>query len=255
MKRLLPIFVLALGVSCASEPGARSLDDLETDPPRTQEAEPAPSRLLTEADARPASGGDAPVPAVPPPSEPAPASGSEAAETEATPSPAVEGTYRALEHKDVLGGRFSCEMAGDASRLATLLLDFEAMAGHRAWARRFEVLETKGDIQRVRWHFEGKAGVNPAPVLAFQVRRREPSFLARFRIVEEDFGLAAFFGDYLVEPLAEGPDGPRLRFTQRVYIDSGLWIANASAEEIEAGLREDARLLRDWLQQAPSTGE
>ncbi|MEE9395091.1 MAG: hypothetical protein V3W41_21590, partial [Planctomycetota bacterium] len=68
--------------------------------------------------------------------------------------------------------------------------------------------------------------------------------------VKEDFGLAAFFGDYLCETI---PNDPRLsKLTERVFIDSGLWIANASKEEVEAGLREDARLLVAWAKELRS---
>ena len=49
-----------------------------------------------------------------------------------------------------------------------------------------------------------------------------------------------------VAPASSTPTGSA--FTQRVFIDSGLWIANASTDEIEAGLREDAKRIREWLE-------
>ncbi|MEZ6195507.1 MAG: SRPBCC family protein [Planctomycetota bacterium] len=226
--RRLALALIGLLAGCASDPEVRSLEEIEA------AAEPAPGP------------GPGPEMAVEPgPAGPDPVAAPTPTEVELeTGTPPVPGVYQALEHKGVRGGRFRCELPAAPDRLAAMLLDFEHAGGHRAWADRFEVLSRTEDEVRARWHFVGKAGVDPAPVLALQVRRRTPDFVVRFRIVEEDFGLAAFFGDYRIEPIPDRPDHAVL--TQRVYIDSGLWIANASAEEIEAGLREDARLLRDW---------
>jgi hypothetical protein len=245
---VLPLLVAA----CASEPGARSLDEIEApSAARAPISEPQVAAApLTEADARPA------APAVATPKVRA----EESTATASTAGPSVPrlpaGHYEALELKKVKGGRLSLEFPGTPESIGAKLIDFGDTARHRAWAERFEMIEAGADSLKVRWHFEGKAGVNPAPVLEFQVRRRAPDFYCRFRIVEEDFGLAAFFGDYHVVALADDEQGrPRSRFSQRVYIDSGLWIANASAEEIEAGLREDARLLLAWIMELPNPSE
>ncbi len=66
-----------------------------------------------------------------------------------------------------------------------------------------------------------------------------------YAILEPGFGMAAFFGDYRIFPV-DG-DAERSILEERIFIDSGLMFANASAEDIEDGLREDADALRAWI--------
>ena len=63
--------------------------------------------------------------------------------------------------------------------------------------------------------------------------------------VKKAMGIATFFGDYRIEPVAGSP--PRCLVTERVFLDSGLAFANASHEDLEKGLAEDARLLKAWM--------
>ena len=65
----------------------------------------------------------------------------------------------------------------------------------------------------------------------------------RFKILKADFGLAAFFGDFKIRA---NPDNfQESLVTERCFIDSGIMLGNASFEEIEEGLVEDARLIRE----------
>ena len=126
-----------------------------------------------------------------------------------------------------------------------MLLDFEHAADNRAWARTFEVIRRTKDRVVARWNFEGRAGINPSCVLGFVVVPKEDGVVVRYKILEDDFGLAAFFGDYRVIRFAESP--PRSKLVQRVYIDSGIALVNASADDIATGLREDARRILEWM--------
>lgn len=151
--------------------------------------------------------------------------------------------FTALELRDVRGGELTLELPAPPEAVAEMLLDFENADGHRAWARRHELLSREERELTVRWEMEGKSGVEPVVEMAFRRDTLEDGALRiRFRLRKKDFGLAAFFGDYRISATETGS-----RVRQRVFIDSGLWIANASIGEIEAGLREDSKLLRAWL--------
>ena len=100
---------------------------------------------------------------------------------------------------------------------------------------------------RATWFFEGKIGINPKAEVVHTITRRADRVVVRFRLAKGVFGLAAFFGEYVIEPLSTDS----CRFAERVYIDSGMFI-NASKAEIEEGLREDLKRLRAWLGLADS---
>ncbi|MFT7617166.1 MAG: hypothetical protein ACI97A_000800 [Planctomycetota bacterium] len=146
-----------------------------------------------------------------------------------------------LKIKGVRGGKISFDVQGIPSEIAAQLLDFDQDADHRSWVKKFEPLPKKGKMSRARWHFEGKAGINPVVELGFWLQGDEERQVIRYRLVKKDFGLGAFFGDLVITRKADSPLMSTI--TERTFIDSGVWIANASHEDIEEGLREDARLL------------
>ncbi len=152
-----------------------------------------------------------------------------------------------LRLKDVRGGELNFDLPGGPAAVAEALLDFANASGHRAWAPKIEALPPRGETLLSRWHFEGEMGIDPVVVLGFREKAEDGGILIRFRIVEKDFGLAAFFGDYLIRSAPD--DEGRSRVRARIFIDSGVTIANASDEEIAAGLREDARMLEAWMQE------
>ena len=168
-------------------------------------------------------------------------------------SPPAAGTkepswpVRRLKIKGVRGARITFEATGTPEFIAKALLDFEGDAGHRSWVKSFAPLPPLGKLQRARWDFEGKAGINPTVEVGFKVEGTGEKMRIRYRLTKKDFGLGAFFGDYLIELKSLNP--PRSTIRERTFIDSGVWIANASFEEIEDGLKEDARLLIPWLEE------
>ncbi|MCA9323386.1 MAG: hypothetical protein KDB53_21810 [Planctomycetes bacterium] len=172
----------------------------------------------------------------------------EGAEPPTPPAGEPEVHYEALALKGVRGGLIRCEIDGRPEDIKAMLLDFAHAAGRRAWARSYEFLREADGSVFARWDFEGKAGINPSVVLEFRERSRDGTMVIRYRLAETAFGLGAFFGDYQATALPETTP-PRSQFTQRVFIDSGTWLANASQEEIEAGLREDTRLIRAWMRE------
>ena len=183
-----------------------------------------------------------------------PQEGETAAEAQAGPgaetvetAPEAELPVKRLRLEDVRGGELDFELPGRPEEVAAALLDFAGASGHRAWAPLIEALPARGETLLSRWHFEGEMGIDPVVVLGFREKVDAESRLIRFKIVERDFGLAAFFGDYRIR--ASATDAGRSRVRARIFIDSGVTIANASDEEIAAGLREDARMLESWMKE------
>ena len=158
--------------------------------------------------------------------------------------PAPNYPYEKLEYKGVRGGRIRFEVAGTPDDVLAMLLDFDHAAGHRAWAKTYTALPDDGTRRLARWDFEGEAGINPSVDLEFTERRNEKGITLRYKLARTEFGLAAFFGAYEIRPTSESL---RSQLTETVFIDSGTWLANASEEEIEAGLREDAKLIVEWM--------
>ncbi len=171
----------------------------------------------------------------------------ESPKTEAKPAQDPPIPVSRLNLKGVKGGKITFLVVGTPSEVADALLNFDLGADHRSWAVRFETLEGKKGMTRARWYFEGKAGINPTVELGFwRDTPKENEIRIRYRLVKKAFGLGAFFGDYVLRPDAQDPT--KTAITERTFIDSGVWIANASYEEIEAGLREDAKLLTAWFE-------
>ncbi len=150
-----------------------------------------------------------------------------------------------LKIKGTRGGKITFTAPGRPEQIAQSLLDFTDSADHRSWVKKFKALPARGKMRRARWHFEGKAGINPVVELGFWLDGDQKRQRIRYRLVKKDFGLGAFFGDYVIEMKPESPNLSSI--TERTFIDSGTWIANASYEEIEEGLREDAELITAWL--------
>lgn len=161
-------------------------------------------------------------------------------------APADDLPVTELDHDGILGGRITARMPAAPDRVVAHLLDFDTADGHRAWARHYSTISRDGPSTVAEWQFEGKLGIDPTVRIEFLTRDEGQRTVIDFRIVESGFGLAAFFGDYTIEPEATGADASLL--VMRVFIDSGLPFVNASAEDIAAGLRADVRMLREWLE-------
>jgi hypothetical protein len=235
---------LAVLTCCGSDPAATEL--------------PADEGRIRVVGATP--GGDAPLPPARPapvsvpPLATAPAPGSAAASP--TPAGAAapasapaprEGLFAALEVNGVKGGELGFVVPGTVAEVEAALLDFDAATGHRAWAQRYRVVSRSGSQVVAEWRFKGRMGVNPTVHLEFTPEPDGVGRRIRYRVVQKAFGIASFFGDYRLEPLAGEP--PRVLVTERVFIDSGLSFNNASHEDVEKGLREDARLFRAWMEE------
>ncbi len=168
-------------------------------------------------------------------------------EAQRAADPAEALTVAEIEYEGIRGGRIAAEMPAGTARLRDALLDFEHADGHRSWAPRMTLVSREGNRTVAQWQFEGRMGINPTTEIEFEVDDESPVTIIRFEQRESVFGLGAFFGDYRIRAL-NGSENRSL-LVMRVYIDSGLPFVNASAEDIAAGLREDVRLLRAWLQE------
>ena len=170
--------------------------------------------------------------------------------------PAQELEVTPLDLEGVRGGRIAFTLDGSPSQVLEMLLDFEQATGRRAWARTYELLSREQGVVTARWIFKGRFGINPKVVLEFRSQELPEALVVTYELVQAGFGMAAFFGDYRVFPV--NGDAERSILEERVFIDSGLRFANASAEDIEDGLREDANTLRAWMLvrrgKAPSSG-
>ena len=165
--------------------------------------------------------------------------------------PAQELEVTPLDQEGVRGGRIAFTLDGSPSQVLEMLLDFEQASGRRIWARTYTLLSREEGVVTARWKFKGRFGINPTVVLEFRTQERPGALLVTYEILEPGFGMAAFFGDYRVFPV--NGDAHRSILEERVFIDSGLTFANASAEDIQEGLREDAHALRAWIQVRSST--
>lgn len=105
--------------------------------------------------------------------------------------------------------------------------------------------ESGASADRARWKFEGKAGLNPTIVLEFTLDDSRVPTRLEFRTVEPAFGLAAFFGLHELWPHPDRQRATVMRLS--IHIDSGVPFANATADDLELGLREDVRMLRAWM--------
>ena len=154
--------------------------------------------------------------------------------------------YERLKLKDVRGGKLRWSVPGRRDQVVAALLDFDHSSGNRSWAKTYVYLGEQDGVLRTRWKFDGQAGINPEVILGFRLIQQESEDRVQFRLLKKDYGLAAFFGDFRI---TEDPQQPGFCWLeQRIFIDSGLWIANASYEEIKEGLLEDARLFRAWME-------
>jgi len=157
-----------------------------------------------------------------------------------------------LELEGVRGGRMTFALEGTPREVVAMLLDFDSATGHRPWAVDYERLtgeEAQGMPQpvRSRWRFEGKAGIDPTIVLDFTLDDASIPTTLEFHASEPAFGLAAFFGEHRIWPHPERDEAAIMELS--IYIDSGLPFVNATAEDLEAGLREDAAMMRAWMRE------
>jgi hypothetical protein len=168
------------------------------------------------------------------------------------PAPWPEPLYQALELRGVKGGRIEFLLPGTPEQVHAMLLDFEGAEGHRSWARGYQTLERSPGRVVAEWRFRGKMGINPTVHIAFESKQEGAATTVSYTLVKKAFGIASFFGDYRIEPLPDQPG--RTRLSERVFIDSGIPFTNAKPEDIEKGLREDARLMRLWMEQRIQSG-
>lgn len=159
--------------------------------------------------------------------------------------PADELEVTPLDLEGVRGGRIAFTLDGPADQVLEMLLDFEQASGRRIWARTYTLLSSEEGVVTARWKFKGRLGINPTVVLEFRTEERPEAWVVTYEVLEPGFGMAAFFGDYRIFPVSG--DAGRSILEERVFIDSGLVFANASAEDLENGLREDADALRAWI--------
>jgi len=152
----------------------------------------------------------------------------------------------AVELKGVRGGCAWFSVPGTVDEVRAMLLDFEHADGHRSWARQYTLLSRTEDEAFARWQFEGKLGVNPTVELRFDLDPDDPS-LIRYQLVKPAFGLAAFFGDYRILPAED--DRTKTLVMERIFIASGLPFLTASQQDIEDGIHEDIRLMREWMEE------
>lgn len=147
--------------------------------------------------------------------------------------------------KKVKGGAIVFSVDADPKTIAKTMLDFGKPTARRSWTKETTLLKRVGNTIEAHWKFEGKAGIYPACDLIFERTETElGGVLLRFKQRKRVFAMAAFFGDYRIEP----KDG-KSEVTMRVFLDSGLWIANVTDDEIAEALQADGALLQSQLKE------
>ena len=132
-------------------------------------------------------------------------------------------------------------------QVAAMLMDQAGADGHRAWARKYREISREGDRVVGEWSFRGKMGINPVVQIEFVQARAGDAIDIDYKVVKRALGIKSFFGDYRIDPVPGVPTRSRLK--ARVFIDSGMPFVNASHQDMEDGLREDAKLMREWMEQ------
>ena len=171
----------------------------------------------------------------------------QAAPVQPAPRHPEVGEFKPLRLEDVKGGLLSFLVDGTPEQVKEALLDFDNAQGHRAWAQQYKIVGREGSTVVAEWKFKGKLGINPTVQLEFSPSTDGNATVIRYKVRKKAFGIASFFGDYRIVQVQSDP--PRSLLTERIFIDSGLSFANATHEDMNKGLNEDARLIREWMTQ------
>jgi hypothetical protein len=157
-------------------------------------------------------------------------------------APRIENPVRPLRYKKkVKGGAITFTVDATPEVIAEIMLDFGKPTARRAWTKKTELIKRDGDSVDTHWMFEGKVGIYPKCDINFTRTATEKNgVLIRFKQIKAGFAMAAFFGDYRIEPKGNG----KSEVTMRVFLDSGLWIANVSDADITEALQADGALLQ-----------
>ena len=156
----------------------------------------------------------------------------------------IENPVQRLRYKKkVKGGAISFSVDANPTVIADAMLDFGKPTARRAWTKETKLLKREDNTVHAHWKFEGKVGIYPKCDLSFErSQTKSGGVLIRFKQLKSGFAMAAFFGDYRIEPKGKGSE-----VTMRVFLDSGLWIANVSDDEITEALQADGALLRSQV--------
>jgi len=152
--------------------------------------------------------------------------------------------YQPLALSGVRGGKLRFDLPGTVDAVVDMLLDFDHMNGKRPWAKHYRTIKQTEARTLAEWTFRGKLGIAPKVELEYRLTRARGSATIRFHLTKKAFGVAAYFGEFRLVPAGAN----RVSVVAQVFIDSGLIFVNASAKDIEKGLREDAKQLAQWIQ-------
>jgi len=160
--------------------------------------------------------------------------------------PGGEPVFVPAEHDGMKGGRLIYDLPGHVDDVLAMLMDFEHAEHHRSWASKYRLIERKGDRAVAEWKFHGRFGIEPKVQIQFATFHRGSKARVNFALKKTAFGMAGFTGEHSLSPLPGDP--PRVRIESTLFIDSGIFFAGASREDIEKRLRADARLMTEWMQ-------
>ena len=158
------------------------------------------------------------------------------------------------------GGQLVYGLPGTVDDVVAMMLDFGAAVGRRPWARSYRVIEKTDNRVVAEWKFDGRMGVNPKVEIEFEIdrgagngeaTRPNSSALITFKLRKRAFGLARFFGQHYIAPL-NGSE-KEVWVSSSKFIDSGIFITNASHKDVEDGLRADATAMHKWMRERLAT--
>jgi len=187
-------------------------------------------------------------PSVPPPAvEPTPRGDTGAASADgSTPIP-TEVEFRTATRAGVSGGQLTTTLPGTPEQIRAMLTDFEHAAARRSFANRLEVLSHETNEVEAAVTLKGKLGVSPTIHVLYTTERAGDAITIRYQLTKKAFGVAAYSGEYVMEPLPGTP--ARSRYTSRIFLSSGISIAKIDPDDVESGQRTDAGELRAWMAQ------
>ncbi len=160
-------------------------------------------------------------------------------------APRIENPVRPLRYnKKVKGGAITFLVDASPAVIADAMLEFGKSTARRAWSKETRIIKRDGNSVDAHWKFEGKLGIYPKCDINFKrSRTKKNGVLIRFKQIKPGFAMAAFFGDYRIEPMGD----KKSEVTMRVFLDSGLWLANVSDDDITEALQADGALLRSQI--------
>ncbi len=152
------------------------------------------------------------------------------------------------EIERVEGSGLSFVLDGTPRDVLAMLLDFEGANGRREWCERYKAVSVGEGTAEAVWYFKRYKIFKPVVTLLYEFEESNGGdrIVIDFHAAAPVPGVAALFGQYQLYALEGEIDETLMR--AQVFIDTGLPI-DVDQEDVEEGLRTDAKNLRAWIRE------